>query len=84
MFQDFALTYTPYGEGAKRAASLQAFKADWTKYKVTITDQRLKSGNYLMACVRPPTRSGAGCWGCAAGLRRPARAQHRVGLPQRQ
>ncbi len=65
MFQDFALTYTPYGEGAKRAASLQAFKADWTKYKVTITDQRPQSGNYLMGVFSPTNPFGGGVLGVA-------------------
>lgn len=65
MFQDFALNYAPYGEGAKRAASFQALKADWAKYKVTITDVRPPAGNYTM-CVNSPTNPfGGGVLGVA-------------------
>jgi len=65
MFQDFARVYAPYGEGAKRAASFQALKSDWAKYKVTITDVRPPAGNYTM-CVNTPTNPfGGGVLGIA-------------------
>jgi len=64
-FQDFAMNYQPYGGGAKRAASMQAVKSDWAKYKVTITDQRPGGGNYTM-CVNSPTNPfGGGVLGIA-------------------
>lgn len=64
-FSDFQMTYQPYGQGAKRAASMQAVKADWSKYKVVITDTRPNSGNYTM-CVNSPTNPfGGGVLGIA-------------------
>ncbi len=64
-FSDFALTYAPYGQGNKRAASMQAVKADWAKYDVEITDTRPASGNYTM-CVNSPTNPfGGGVLGVA-------------------
>ncbi|HEY8379394.1 MAG TPA: Ig-like domain-containing protein, partial [Nannocystis sp.] len=65
IFQQFARTYQPYGQGAKRAASLQAVKADWAKYDVVITDVRPQSGLYTM-CVNSPTNPfGGGVLGVA-------------------
>lgn len=64
-FQDFQMTYAPYGDGAKRAASTQAVKADWAKYKVVVTDTRPGNGNYTM-CVNSPTNPfGGGVLGIA-------------------
>jgi hypothetical protein len=64
-FQDFAMTYQPYGDGAKRAASSQAVKADWSKYNVVITETRPGGGNYTM-CVNSPTNPfGGGVLGIA-------------------
>lgn len=64
-FQDFAMGYQPYGQGAKRTASMQALQADWKKYKVVVTDQRPNSGNYTM-CVNSPTNPfGGGVLGIA-------------------
>ena len=51
MFQDFAMTYAPYGEGNKRAASLQAVKADWAKYNVVVTDARPGAGTQRVATL---------------------------------
>ncbi|MBA3550145.1 MAG: Ig-like domain-containing protein [Nannocystis sp.] len=65
MFQDFARTYLPYGEGAKRAASMQAIKADWAKYKVTITDTRPGAGSYTMGVFSPTNPFGGGVLGIA-------------------
>lgn len=53
-FQEFAINYGSYGAGAKRAASFQALQSDWSKYAVTVTDQRPGNGNYTM-CVNSPT-----------------------------
>ena len=65
VFNQFAATYQPYGAGNKRAASLQAVKADWLKYDVTITDVRPNSGLYTM-CVNSPTNViGQGVLGVA-------------------
>ena len=64
-FQDFAMSYAPYGDGAKRAASSQAVKADWAKYNVIITETRPGNGNYTM-CVNSPTNPfGGGVLGIA-------------------
>ncbi len=64
-FQDFAMSYAPYGDGAKRAASSQAVKADWAKYNVIITETRPGNGNYTM-CVNTPTNPfGGGVLGIA-------------------
>jgi hypothetical protein len=65
MFQDFAMTYSPYGEGAKRAASLQAVKTDWAKYNVVITDTRPGGGNYTMGVYSPTNPFGGGVLGIA-------------------
>lgn len=63
-FQDFAMTYQPYGDGPKRAASLQALKSDWAKYDVVVTDTR-PGGQYTM-CVNSPTNPfGGGVLGIA-------------------
>jgi uncharacterized protein (TIGR03382 family) len=63
-FPDFAMNYAPYGNGAKRAASFQAFQADWAPYDVVITDQR-PGGSYTM-CVNSPTNPfGNGVLGIA-------------------
>lgn len=63
-FPDFAMTYAPYGDGPKRAASMQALKSDWSKYAVVVTDQR-PNGNYTM-CVNSPTNPfGGGVLGIA-------------------
>lgn len=64
MFQEFQGNYQPYGAGNKRAASLQAVKADWAKYDVVITDVR-PQGVYTM-CVNSPTNPfGGGVLGIA-------------------
>ncbi|WAS97178.1 Ig-like domain-containing protein [Nannocystis punicea] len=64
-FEEFEADFKPYGEGSKRAASLQAVKADWAKYKVVITDERPEEGEYTM-CVNSPTNViGAGVLGVA-------------------
>ncbi|WAS97177.1 Ig-like domain-containing protein [Nannocystis punicea] len=65
VFNEFATTYQPYGAGNKRAASLQAVKADWAPYDVTITDVRPNGGLYTM-CVNSPTNIfGGGVLGVA-------------------
>ncbi|HEY0135114.1 MAG TPA: Ig-like domain-containing protein, partial [Nannocystis sp.] len=64
-FQEFAMSYQPYGDGAKRAASSQAVKADWAKYNVVITETRPGNGSYTM-CVNTPTNPyGGGVLGIA-------------------
>lgn len=64
-FADFAMQYAPYGDGPKRAASLQALVSDWSKYDVVITDVRPNSGAYTM-CVNSPTNPfGGGVLGIA-------------------
>ena len=64
-FPDFAMTYQPYGNGAKRAASMQALVSDWSKYDVVVTDTRPNSGSYTM-CVNSPTNPfGGGVLGIA-------------------
>jgi hypothetical protein len=64
-YPDFAMAYQPYGDGAKRAASSQAVKADWAPYNVVITETRPGGGNYTM-CVNSPTNPyGSGVLGIA-------------------
>lgn len=64
-FPDFAMTYSPYGDGPKRAASMQALISDWMPYDVNVTDTRPQSGNYTM-CVNTPTNPfGGGVLGIA-------------------
>jgi MYXO-CTERM domain-containing protein len=64
-FQEFQGNYAAYGNGSKRAASLQAVISDWSKYDVVITDQRPGQGNYTM-CVNSPTNPfGGGVLGIA-------------------
>ncbi|MCY1054185.1 Ig-like domain-containing protein [Nannocystis sp. SCPEA4] len=64
-FAEFEANYKPYGEGNKRAASMQAVKADWAAYKVVITDERPQEGEYTM-CVNSPTNVfGGGVLGVA-------------------
>lgn len=64
MFQEWGGNYQPYGNGAKRMASLQAALTDWAPYAVTITDQR-PNGVYTM-CVNTPTNIyGGGVLGVA-------------------
>ena len=65
MFQEFAMTYSPYGEGAKRAASLQSVKTDWAKYNVVITDTRPGAGSYTMGVYTPTNPFGGGVLGIA-------------------
>ncbi len=65
MFQEFAMSYQPYGEGAKRAASLQAVKTDWAKYNVVVTDARPGAGNYTMGVYTPTNPFGGGVLGIA-------------------
>ncbi|HEY8379393.1 MAG TPA: Ig-like domain-containing protein, partial [Nannocystis sp.] len=64
-FKEFAATYAPYGEGAKREASLQAVRADWAKYNVVITDERPQSGEYTMCVASPTNVFGGGVLGVA-------------------
>jgi uncharacterized protein (TIGR03382 family) len=64
-FKEFAAKYEPYGEGSKRAASLQAVKADWAKYNVVITDERPAEGEYTMCVISPTNVFGGGVLGVA-------------------
>jgi hypothetical protein len=65
MFQEFAGNYSPYGNGAKRAASMQAVITDWAPYDVVITDTRPNGGVYTM-CINTPTNPfGGGVLGIA-------------------
>ncbi len=45
--------FEAYGEGAKRAAVLQAVREDWLAYDATVTDTRPESGDYTMVMVGP-------------------------------
>lgn len=64
-FEKWAGTYEPYGEGSKRAASMQAVKADWAKYAVEIVEERPKAAKYVMAVVSPTNIYGGGVLGVA-------------------
>ncbi len=48
-----------YGEGAKRAAVLQAVREDWRPYAATVTDRRPDSGDYTMVMVGPTNFTGS-------------------------
>lgn len=66
MFQEFAGNFSPYGNGAKRAASMQAVMTDWAPYDVVITDTR-PNGVYTM-CINTPDNiygNGSGVLGVA-------------------
>lgn len=65
-FAEFVGTYAPYGVGSKRAASLQAVRADWAAYAVTVVDARPAEGLYTMGVVTPTNPFGEGVLGAAA------------------
>lgn len=65
MFPEFVMTYAPYGDGSKRAASLQAVRSDWSLYDVTITDVRPLLGLYTMCVATPTNPYGGGVLGAA-------------------
>ena len=62
--------FEPYGFGSKKAAVLQAVRADWAPYDVVVTDVRPSSGEYTTSIVTPtnPTEDGiigyapVDCW----------------------
>jgi len=44
-------TFTPFGAGALQDASIQATRADWEAYNVTLVTSRPASGNYTMNMI---------------------------------
>ncbi|MEM6989165.1 MAG: hypothetical protein AAF721_01670 [Myxococcota bacterium] len=50
--------FEAYGDGVKRAAVLQALRADWAEFDVVVTDQRPTSGEYVMSVVTPTNPEG--------------------------
>ncbi len=57
--------FSAYGNGAKRAATLQAVKQDWSPFNVVITESRPNSGNYTMCMTGPTNPFGGGVLGVA-------------------
>ncbi|MGB1276982.1 MAG: hypothetical protein ACPG77_14655, partial [Nannocystaceae bacterium] len=63
--QQLATNFSAYGAGAKRAATLQAVKQDWSPFNVVITESRPNSGNYTMCMTGPTNPFGGGVLGIA-------------------
>ncbi len=63
--QQLAGNFSAYGNGAKRAATLQAVKQDWSPFNVVITESRPNSGNYTMCMTGPTNPFGGGVLGIA-------------------
>lgn len=58
-------SFSPFGEGQLKDASVQATKKDWAPYNVDIVTERPASGDFTMNVVGRPAggNSGAGCGG---------------------
>lgn len=65
VFAEFVGTYAPYGDGSKRAASLQAVRANWARYAVNVVDVRPTDGAYTMCVTTPTNPFGDGVLGAA-------------------
>jgi MYXO-CTERM domain-containing protein len=57
--------FAPYGDGAKRDATVQAVRDDWEAYNVVIVDARPESGDYTMCMIGPSNPFGGGVLGIA-------------------
>ena len=57
--------FEPYGVGDKRAAVMQATRADWAAYNIEVVDERPASGDYTMNMTGPTNFVGAGVLGIA-------------------
>jgi MYXO-CTERM domain-containing protein len=58
-------SFSAYGEGAKRDATIQAVRDDWAAYNVLIVESRPDSGDYTMCMVGPSNPFGGGVLGIA-------------------
>jgi uncharacterized protein (TIGR03382 family) len=61
----FGGEFAPYGVGDKRAAVMQATRADWVAYNIDVVDVRPASGDYTMNMTGPTNFVGAGVLGIA-------------------
>jgi len=57
--------FAPYGTGDKRTAVLQATRADWAAYNISVVDTRPSSGEYTMNMTGPTNPFGGGVLGIA-------------------
>lgn len=57
--------FAPYGAGEKRAAVMQATRADWAPYNMDIVDVRPAAGEYTMNMTGPTNPFGGGVLGIA-------------------
>lgn len=58
-------SFAAYGAGDKRAAVMQAVRADWAPFDVIVTDTRPGSGDYTMNMTGPTNPFGGGVLGIA-------------------
>lgn len=57
--------FAPYGFGSKKAAVLQAVRADWAAYDIAVTDVRPSAGEYTTSIVTPTNPTDEGIIGYA-------------------
>lgn len=57
--------FLPYGAGEKRAAVMQATRADWVPFNIDVVDVRPEAGNYTMNMTGPTNFVGPGVLGIA-------------------
>jgi hypothetical protein len=57
--------FAPYGAGDKRAAVMQATRADWAFYNMDVVDVRPTAGEYTMNMTGPTNPFGGGVLGIA-------------------
>lgn len=62
---ELAGVFAPYGDGDKRAAVVQAVRADWAAYNIEIVDERPAAGEYVMNMTGPTNPYGGGVLGIA-------------------
>lgn len=61
----FGGEFLPYGVGDKRAAVMQATRADWAAYNIDVVDERPAAGEYTMNMTGPTNFVGEGVLGIA-------------------
>lgn len=57
--------FLPYGVGEKRAAVMQATRADWAEYNIDVVEERPAAGDYTMNMTGPTNFVGEGVLGIA-------------------
>lgn len=60
-------SFSPFGEGQLKEASVQATRNDWAAYNVNIVTERPQSGDFTMNVVGRPAGNNVGA-GCGGGL----------------